>query len=445
MPLELNGACMCNLTCALVLKKGIRVSLPDPDTRAMPVTVEYLVLIDKTSTFCENAESFTSLLNVDSSINIRGGELTFQKRSRYAYAITSGEIDSKSQRYFHVKIAASDCDTQETLDEFSAMLKKIRSAMSTLGGVPETLWDDISFHYSKIAYDVIYRVENLMRKLIANFMLVTVGAGWVKESAPKQVKEVIGKSKRKEYINILHTLDFIHLADLLLRPYSVATHDDIYSQLEDAKTIEELAAIKALIPQSNWRRYFSKIVDCKDEYLNTRWKDLYDLRCKVAHNSLVDKSDYEQINKIAGELVGKLEDALAKLPQVVVPQMEINQVTENALSDLRQVCPVCGSRNTLIVRVSPLGPGSIANPHHQCEKCGHRFIAAERTPLAGMNPMIGSMNPMMGSMNPMMIQMMQMMNQMSGGMGMTPGLTPTIPQPLEEEEDDDDDDEGEGI
>jgi DNA-directed RNA polymerase subunit RPC12/RpoP len=125
--------------------------------------------------------------------------------------------------------------------------------------------------------------------------------------------------------------------------------------------------------------------------------------------------------------------------------MEINQVTENALSDLRQVCPVCGSRNTLIVRVSPLGPGSIANPHHQCEKCGHRFIAAERTPLAGMNPMIGSMNPMMGSMNPMMIQMMQMMNQMSGGMGMTPGLTPTIPQPLEEEEDDDDDDEGEGI
>jgi hypothetical protein len=204
--------------------------------------------------------------------------------------------------------------------------------MSKLGGSPETLWDDISFHYSRDSYTLIYRIENLMRKLIANFMLVTVGAEWIVKSAPREIKEAISKSKRKEYLNVLHTIDFIQLADFLLRPYSTCIDQDIIMRLRKAETAEELGELKSLVPQSNWSRYFSSLVECNDEYLQKRWNDLYKLRCKVAHNAIVTKTDYDETRRLAEELAAKLEDAIKKLPQVKVPAAEVEQVAEDAAS-----------------------------------------------------------------------------------------------------------------
>jgi|GEM_PF-4001725 len=197
-------------------------------------------------------------------------------------------------------------------------------------GQPEILWDDISFHYAREIYDEIYRIENLMRKLITNFMLVTVGAGWVDESSPKEIKDVIDRSKRKESLNVLHQVDFIHLADFLLRPYSTATQDELNDLLRKAETVDDLRAAQDLLPQSNWNRYFSEIVDCGDAYLNTRWKELYELRCRVAHNAIVNKDDRDRAVKLVSELAGKVEDAIRKLPQVRVPQSEVEQIAENA-------------------------------------------------------------------------------------------------------------------
>lgn len=298
----------------------------------MAVVVEYLLIVQKADTFCETAEAFTTLLGIDSSITIDGSTATHESGFKCEYAITSGEIKGKEQRYFHVRFSVPACSSQEQYDQFSAFLKVVRAVMNKMGGQPETLWDDISFHYSANAYRQIYRVENLMRKLIANFMLVTVGAGWINESAPSEIKDVISKSKRKEYLNVLHSIDFIHLADFLLRPYSTSTTQEMHERLQNAKTVDDLNEIRACIPQSNWTRYFSKLVDCDDGYLKKRWEALYDLRCKVAHNAIVNKGDFEQIENLVHELEGKLADAIKKLPQVSVPVSEVDQVAENAAS-----------------------------------------------------------------------------------------------------------------
>jgi hypothetical protein len=298
----------------------------------MALVVEYLLIVQKADTFCASADAFTDLLNIDSSIDIEGGKARFGDDFECDYAVTSGEIEAKQQRFFHVRFSAEECDTQERIDKFSALLKVVRSVMSKLGGQPETLWDDISFHYSKDAYKLIYRVENLMRKLIANFMLVTVGSAWIDESAPKEVKEAIGKSKRKEYLNILHTVDFIHLADFLLRPYSNTSVEEVYARIKEAQAVEELDSIRSCVPQSNWSRYFSALVECDDGFLKKRWENLYDLRCKVAHNAIVTKTDFEQVQALVNDLEVKLEDAITKLPQVKVPEVEVEQVAENAAS-----------------------------------------------------------------------------------------------------------------
>ncbi len=302
----------------------------------MALVVEYLLIVRKADTFCASADAFTELLNIDSSIEIEGGKARFGD-FECDYAVTSGDIEAKHQRFFHVRFSTSECETQEQIDKFSALLKVVRSVMNKVGGQPETLWDDISFHYSKDVYKLIYRVENLMRKLIANFMLVTVGAEWIDESAPKEVKEAIGKSKRKEYLNVLHTVDFIQLADFLLRPYSNTSSEELQTRIKNAQTVEDLTALKACISQSNWSRYFSALVECDDGYLKKRWEELYELRCKVAHNAIVNKSDFERVQALVNELEGKLENAINKLPQVKVPEAEVEQVAEHAASGISEL------------------------------------------------------------------------------------------------------------
>src|SRR5579871_3897327 len=188
--------------------------MPDAKVTNMPVVVEYLLIVQKADTFCDSAEAFTALLTVDSSIRVAGGKVRYKGEVEYDYGITVGEIKGKDQRYFHVRFSAASCDSDVDRERFSSFLRAVRSVMNKMGGQPETLWDDISFYYSANAYRVIYRIENLMRKLIANFMLVNVGAGWIRESTPTEVREAIDKSKRKEYLNVLHSIDFIHLADL---------------------------------------------------------------------------------------------------------------------------------------------------------------------------------------------------------------------------------------
>ncbi|MBK9580029.1 MAG: hypothetical protein IPO40_23430 [Fibrobacteres bacterium] len=177
-----------------------------------------------------------------------------------------------------------------------------------------------------------------MRKLIQNFMLITIGRDWTKSSLPKEVLDIFSKSKRKEESNQLHSLDFIDLAAILVKPYSTVTAEDLHKRIREANSKNDIDSLKELIPQSNWKRYFSKIIStCEDAQLEKKWKELYDLRCKVAHNSIVSKLDYDSIVAIAGDLKIILCDALDKLPKVSVPENERETVAEAAAVNINSL------------------------------------------------------------------------------------------------------------
>lgn len=300
------------------------------------ITVEYLSITEKSNTFCDSVSTFNKLLQVDSTLVINGGIIVFKDSFTCDYKITSGEIQSKEQRYFHTYFSING-ENETDLAQFMDFLRTVRSILAKIGSQPETLWDDISFYYSRIAYNIIHKIENLMRKLIANFMLTTVGVQWVNEATPPEVKEVISKGKRKDYINVLHNVDFIHLADFLIKPYSNTSPLELNKKIRGATTIEDLGIIKTLLPESNWNRYFSSLVSCEDSFLQRRWSELYELRCKVAHNAIVTRQDFEQISTLAKELEEKLIDALNKLPQVKVPETEVNNVAESAAENVSSV------------------------------------------------------------------------------------------------------------
>jgi uncharacterized protein YutE (UPF0331/DUF86 family) len=305
----------------------------------MRLVTEYLIIVDKEASaalfhLCNNVNEFNKLLQTDPDISIKNNVLTFKQALKLAYEVKTSKIGGKEQRFFHVKVTY-DGDEKD-MEEYVSLLRSIRSIVHQAGGQPETLWDDVSLFYSQKAYPLIYRIENLMRKLIVYFMLTNVGKEWVAETSPKVVKEAIDKSKRAQYLDVLHQVDFIHLGDFLFKSYQVKDVNDLFAAIAKAQKLDDLKLdeLKTFEAKSNWEKYFSKIVDCTDEFLDKRWKQLYELRCEIAHNALFNKSDYDKVVELVGEVEVYLQKAIDNLNKVHVPQEDKEQVAENVASNI---------------------------------------------------------------------------------------------------------------
>ena len=148
--------------------------------------------------------------------------------------------------------------------------------------------------------------------------------------------DAIDKSKRKQYLDVLHQIDFIHLGDFLFKSYQVKDTKELYLMISKAQSLDDLMLdeLKSFEAKSNWEKYFSKIVDCTDEYLDKRWKELYDLRCSVAHNALLNKDEHERVCRLVSEIEIPLQKAIENLDKVHVPQSDKEQVAENVASSI---------------------------------------------------------------------------------------------------------------
>ncbi|MWJ28327.1 hypothetical protein GPM19_08935 [Halomonas sp. ZH2S] len=298
--------------------------------------VEYLILMDDAGSFCDGKTTFNKLLQVNSDIKISNNKLTYKKNFDVGYNLISGEVENKGQRFFQITLNAQ-CEA-EKLDVFVELIRDVKQIIQKSGGKPEILIDDVSSYYSQESYPLIHRIENKMRKLITNFMLRKIGTSWLKDSSPETFKQAVEKSKRKDapQSNAVYKVDFIHLADFLFKPYSVHNVKNLFDKLDEAVSLEELdlEKIKEFIPKSNWQRYFSEIVDCDDTFLDKRWRQLYDLRCLIAHNAIVNKRDYEDIRKIVDEINVSLDKAIKDIDKISVPADDKEVVAESVMSNI---------------------------------------------------------------------------------------------------------------
>lgn len=305
----------------------------------MKLVTEYLIIIEKNASealyhLCDNVKEFNKLLQTDADIAIAHNQIKHKNTIDFPYEIKHGNIEGKEQRFFHIKITFNS--EEEKIDNYIELLRGIRIIVGGAKGQIETLRDDVSSFFANKSYPLIHDVENLMRKLITYFMLTNVGKEWVTEASPASFKEAIDKSKRKEYVDILHQIDFIQLGDFLFKPYQTRNVSDLYEVLEKAKNIDELDLneLKDFKAKSNWERYFSDIVDCDDAYLNKRWKELYDLRCMVAHNAIIIKNKHERIIELVTEVSEPLQKAIDNLDKVHIPTEEKEQIAENVVGNI---------------------------------------------------------------------------------------------------------------
>ncbi|MET3196933.1 HEPN domain-containing protein [Bacillus sp. OAE603] len=297
--------------------------------------VEYLVIVDTSNSFCANEKAFNNLLRTNSDITLQNGKLKY-KNLEVDYKVQTKKLETQgartdNKRFFHIHLL---CNGVSNINVFEDLLRVVRELLYKASDAPQILWDDVSFYYSRRAYPIIHEIENLMRKLITKFMLTNVGLGWTKDNIPEEVKNSVRSSKKEETADYLYKTDFIQLANFLFKEYSPLTVNSLMGKLKKATDLKELSIdeLKDFVPKSNWEKYFSDLVECEAEYLNKRWKRLYDLRNQIAHNNILSKKEYEEIVRIVDEIKEKLEKAIKSLDKIHISNSDKEVVAENIAS-----------------------------------------------------------------------------------------------------------------
>lgn len=285
--------------------------------------VEYLVIIATKTSFCNSKKSFNSLLSSFDDITIKGNKVK-HKNLEVEYELQTEEIKADEQRFFHLTFICKDTNKVE---EFNNLLRTIKAILHKVGEKqPQKLWDDISKYYSFKLYPIIHDIENLMRKLITKFMLTNI-VDWEKSTIPQEVK---GRTKPSNS-NYLYEVDFIQLSNFLFAKYETIESSILLEKISSVESITDLnlEELKDFIPKSNWERYFSPMLDCTNKYIETRWKKLYDYRCKIAHNNDFNKSDYDNTIKLYDEVREKLQEAIDNLDKIHLTEEDKELIAEN--------------------------------------------------------------------------------------------------------------------
>lgn len=292
------------------------------------INVEYLVTIEGSESFCNSKSSFNNLLQINTNIKVINDNIEYSgiiiKYSNELYNM------EECIKIFHLKFESNGIK----IDIFEKFLREVRQILNKISDNNiQVLWDGISYYYSIKAYPVFYTIENLMRKLLTKFMFINVGNGWDKDNIPSEVQKSIDSKKGNDTYNYLYKTDFIDLSYFLFDKYANKPAKDLIDDLINDKEINK----DDYIPKSNWERYFNKIVNCENDFLKNRWKKLYDLRCKVAHNNKFGKNDYKNTIELVKEVEPKIIEAIDKLSKVIVDNNEKKILTENIISNINEL------------------------------------------------------------------------------------------------------------
>jgi len=293
--------------------------------------VEYLVIIREHNIKCSNIKTFNNLLQTDANISISKNKL-FYKENEFEYEVKFGKIKNTDENYFHLIFKSSEGQ----IDDFTSLLKAIKSILYIADKTPQILYDGISLHYSHLAYPHIFEIENLMRKLITKFMLTNVGIDWISNRIPKDVKDSINQLNKDS--TFLHNVDFIQLKNFLFSENYPNHKESLIQKLKKARDLNELnlEEIKELLPNSNWEKYFSQIVDISKENLSNKWDDLYELRCRIAHNRVFNKYDYSKVKELSEELKDIILKVINNLDKIDISEQERDDITEIIANNFNQ-------------------------------------------------------------------------------------------------------------
>lgn len=289
---------------------------------------EYLITFDSKDDICTSVDKFKSLLAAHTSISFGKKEKLSYGGNDFAYQLAQGTL-TDSSIYYDLTIESADATDQEA---FKNMLKEVRRICSKISGRNIiVLHDGIGESYCHKGYPIIYKTENLMRKLIAKFMAISIGYDWSDASTPKEVLDSVRSDSKREKTNFLHEIDFIQLSNFLFKQYSKTDSSRFIDSLKgkDDEEVIKVGDIKQYQPFTNWEKFFARKVECDSEYLKSKWEKLYDYRCKIAHCKGLTKLEFDDLAAISNDICEKIQAALDAIGDVHIEAADREELAEN--------------------------------------------------------------------------------------------------------------------
>lgn len=292
---------------------------------------EYLITFDSKDEICTSAEKFRSLLSSHTSISFGKNSTIRFNGCEFTYELALGNLTDGSL-YYDLTLECTDDTTQEN---YVNILKEIRRICSKASGRNIIiLHDGVGESYCQQGYPIIYKTENLMRKLIFKFMTISVGYDWSDASTPKEVIDSLRNEGKKEKSNLLHEVDFIQLSTFLFKKYTKTDSTKFIDSLKEKNDEDTIRVgdIKQFSPFTNWEKYFAKKVDCESDYLVSRWEKLYEYRCKIAHCKGLLKVEFDDLKAISDDVCKKIQSALDSIGDIHVDREDREELAENLSS-----------------------------------------------------------------------------------------------------------------
>lgn len=294
--------------------------------------IEYILMQEASSTFCNDENSISKLLGFDNEIEFADAEKF--KFNDFNFKITAKKIksDDIKKNYFTVELSTNDAESDLLAESITRLNRKlIKIFENVFKETPKILINDLDSYYSKKAYPIIKEIENLMRQVLTKLLITKVGISWEIESVPAEMKGKISKIKGREVkTNYLSGLDFIDLTHFIFEKYSNHNNEVIFSEID--KPIEEIDInkLKNMTPKSNWERYLNNHIQFTEDDILIKWAKLYELRCAVAHNTGFAKKDFDETEKIVLEIKPILISSLDNLEN-------INNTSNNEKSENKNI------------------------------------------------------------------------------------------------------------
>lgn len=202
---------------------------------------------------------------------------------------TSSVLYNLYESAFLIKVKSDDFDRIEKFRYPLVLHLKGRLRFDHI----RILTDDVSTEISNRIYPLVNELEIILRRYLAKFFTQKVGLDWWKQAVPDKVIE---KTKLREdnetvFSKIVETdmtlIDFNDLGEIIYKhKLGFNKPENLVDKILSISTEDELLKLKSDL-DGNYNRFFKQHFNGFEK----KWKQMFQIRNKVAHNNLFTNSD----------------------------------------------------------------------------------------------------------------------------------------------------------
>ncbi|EMN7731562.1 hypothetical protein WB980_004974 [Bacillus cereus] len=218
--------------------------------------------------------------------------------------------------------------------------------MSTLFKQRYCLQDEISREIARISYPLINEIENLLREYLLRFFVKKVGSQWWKFNSNDTLnKKSKNHGNSRAFSNLLdmeiYNIDFVDLKELVTGNFKKISNIDVVNALdiilerkEDPDKVEEKVNKLKENFLGNWEKFFKNQIGMSN--FEVIWKDLYEIRCMVAHNSLITLNNFKDLVEKYETIKPNLKEIIKNMGSAVLTTLE-REAISNVKSQLEHI------------------------------------------------------------------------------------------------------------